>query len=411
MATFELEESSFSGYMDDDTIVTAVVSAVKIQEKPYVDDDGTKVKKVVFKFAVDEPNNDHDGQTVYGETPMRFNNHPDCAEGGTQVVPIGRLLGVSRSLHEGPAVDLVVRSGERFTVTMNHPVLTPAGWKAAGRLTEGDQVVHRAGGDGAEFDPNFEQVPIAIEDVFDAMAAVGVHSRIPAATSHFHGDGRFRQGDVDVVRPEGELWDMLNGSFSEQGRELLLVGASAGTLSLAGQGAEDLALAAHGHSSTGGMGRTGHGGVLVASAHLDSGLQEAFSQSAWADGQVLRDLANGLTGLVSLDEIVKVRQVDRFAAHVYNLHTSAGMYLAAGTVVHNCKLANWSREILAAELPVGYRLDTDMLVSQRCRIVVGLREYQKDGETKQTNFVKDVMRSRDAMAGVGAGAIDEPFRE
>jgi hypothetical protein len=151
MATFEMEESSFSGYMDDDTIVTAVVSAVKIQEKPYVDDDGTKVKKVVFKFAVDEPDNDHDGQTVYGETPMRFNNHPDC------------------------------------------------------------------------------------------------------------------------------------------------------------------------------------------------------------------------------------------------------------------KLANWSREILAAELPVGYRLDTDMLVGQRCRIVVGLREYQKDGETKQTNFVKDVMRSRDAMAGVGGGPIDEPF--
>lgn len=153
MPTFEMEESSFSGYMPDDTIVSAVVSSVKVQEKPWIDEDtGQKVKKVVFKFQVDDADSDHDGQTVFGETPVRFNNHPDC------------------------------------------------------------------------------------------------------------------------------------------------------------------------------------------------------------------------------------------------------------------KLANWAREILASELPVGFRLDTDSLQGQRCRIVVGLREYQKDGETKQINFIKDVMRSRDAMAAANAGgALDEPF--
>lgn len=151
MPTFEMEESSFAGYMPDDHIVTAVVSSVKVETKKYTDDDGQAVKKVVFKFAVDEPGSDWDGQTVYGETPVRFNNHPDC------------------------------------------------------------------------------------------------------------------------------------------------------------------------------------------------------------------------------------------------------------------KLANWTREILASELPVGYRLDTDVLVSQRCRIVVGLRSYEKDGETKQINFIKDVMRTREAFASAGAGPVEEPF--
>lgn len=82
-------------------------------------------------------------------------------------------------------------------------------------------------------------------------------------------------------------------------------------------------------------------------------------------------------------------------------HDGTNLYGETGTRFTNhpdCKLKNWSQEILAAEFPAGYKLDTDVLVGQQCRVVIGHRTYDKDGETKDHNFVKDVMRTADAMA-------------
>lgn len=73
----------------------------------------------------------------------------------------------------------------------------------------------------------------------------------------------------------------------------------------------------------------------------------------------------------------------------------------------NCKLYAWAQEILGTELEPGFALDTDFLVGNQCRIVVGLREYEKAGQTKTANFVADVMR---AKAGSVYAAVDEaPF--
>jgi hypothetical protein len=66
-------------------------------------------------------------------------------------------------------------------------------------------------------------------------------------------------------------------------------------------------------------------------------------------------------------------------------------------------LKNWAQEILATEFPVGYRLDTDVLLAQKCRVVIGTREYEKNGEQRIRSYVKDVMRSRSAMGD------EEPF--
>ena len=64
----------------------------------------------------------------------------------------------------------------------------------------------------------------------------------------------------------------------------------------------------------------------------------------------------------------------------------------------NCKLYAWSQEIAATEFPIGYKMDTDILIGQPCRVVVGYREYEKDGMMKGINEVKDCLRSREAMA-------------
>lgn len=79
MATFELEESDFAGFIADGEILPAEVLAVRVVEKPYTEEGtGQKVKKVEFKFRVDDNNSEFDGQNLWGETPTRFNTHPDC---------------------------------------------------------------------------------------------------------------------------------------------------------------------------------------------------------------------------------------------------------------------------------------------------------------------------------------------
>lgn len=67
-----------------------------------------------------------------------------------------------------------------------------------------------------------------------------------------------------------------------------------------------------------------------------------------------------------------------------------------------CKLKSWSEALLGQELPAGYRLDLDTLLDRRCRVIVGKRDYEKDGETRYTNFIREVHPSREAAAAMAA---------
>ena len=72
----------------------------------------------------------------------------------------------------------------------------------------------------------------------------------------------------------------------------------------------------------------------------------------------------------------------------------------------DCKLKNWSQEVLAAEFDPKFVLDTDMIVGEKCRIVVGIERWndKKTDEPREKNVVKDVIRSRTKM-----GAEDAAF--
>lgn len=76
-----------------------------------------------------------------------------------------------------------------------------------------------------------------------------------------------------------------------------------------------------------------------------------------------------------------------------------------------CKLRNWAMEIMGvSRLDPGFQLDTDDLVKQPCRIVVGARAKKKNGvETGDiANFVKDVLRVKGNSSGTFA-QDEEPF--
>lgn len=82
MPSFELEESEYHGPIPEDSIILAELLGCKIAEKPYYEDDGvTKVRKVEFKFKVIDDRPDFEkwnGTFIWGETPVRFNTHPEC---------------------------------------------------------------------------------------------------------------------------------------------------------------------------------------------------------------------------------------------------------------------------------------------------------------------------------------------
>ncbi len=64
----------------------------------------------------------------------------------------------------------------------------------------------------------------------------------------------------------------------------------------------------------------------------------------------------------------------------------------------DCRLRNWIQEILGTELPAGFSFDTEDLLGTKCRIIIGVNRWKdkNNGEDKESNFVKDVLRSEDS---------------
>jgi SPP1 gp7 family putative phage head morphogenesis protein len=135
--------------------------------------------------------------------------HPRCVLGDTHVSP-GLLAAVFRSVYRGHVVAIRLANGERFQVTIDHPVLTPAGWVKAETLRKGDQLLghglNLSAPAGAEA-PDLHQVPATAEEVFAAFAeACAVPAMaVPVTALDLHGDGQFIEGDVEVVRANGLL--------------------------------------------------------------------------------------------------------------------------------------------------------------------------------------------------------------
>lgn len=116
-----------------------------------------------------------------------------------------------RQWYVGPMVTVRTRSGRVLTGTPNHPVLTDRGWVALGGLQvdrdrvqavvgEADLAGAEPGSSGA---PHVQHPPARIDEVYGALAEVGVAQRVSGLSVDFHG---YRPaGEVDVVRTDGVL--------------------------------------------------------------------------------------------------------------------------------------------------------------------------------------------------------------
>lgn len=119
----------------------------------------------------------------------------------------GRIVKASKAWYAGEAIKIRTLSGEVLSVTPNHPVLTSEGFVPAGRLTEGQHLLHYVGEDESfATDDNEENAPALAEDVFETLQRFdGVKKRVRTSSLDFHGDAAFFQSDVEVVRAQRSL--------------------------------------------------------------------------------------------------------------------------------------------------------------------------------------------------------------
>ena len=325
-------------------------------------------------------------------TQDAFNRHPRCFPAGA-VISGPNIDAASRRWYDGELVILTTASGEKLSITGNHPVLTRRGWVPANMVGEGDYVVRSTLSQGAAplVIPNHHQVPALVEDVWRSLGMGGL-LRMPTSPEDFHGDGV--HGEVDVVLADGALARRGLSSIGEPLPHELLADALGGLAEFYAQGSADKFDLRRGAATgcfvcgiglrsalLGGHLRDAHKARLAATSALHAGVLEdaldwasrdpmllgervltgsgevgaddllgvdvvggprwdAASSAVTVEGRARnaslgRDLVERLSGQVELDRVIDVRRV-QWSGHVYSLTSSEGWLSANSLIVSNC---------------------------------------------------------------------------
>lgn len=303
-----------------------------------------------------------DGQTVPISQPFIVDFEPlmapldpsgspsnviNCIPGSARISASG-VQGGFRYLYEGELIQVLLRSGDRLSVSPNHPILTECGWILASQLKQGENLVKAAHSDSRltslGISPDVKTEPALASEIFDALLKAGIAQRIVGLPMNFHGDGS--NSDVDVVLVDGELSFGVDASIAEQFDQICLTFANE---SDASGGALHQLLMGSLHPTNGVMSlanllNAGFGSHseplgsfgLTLGSEFDSSSLESRPESLSGNSGILGDRLQGFAGLVSLDEVVEVRN-ELFSGHLYTFQTASGVYVADGSVSHNCR--------------------------------------------------------------------------
>lgn len=165
--------------------------------------------------------------------------HPNCLIPGNKVISPGGFIAGIRARYDGPAVELSFANTGDLSVTKNHLLLTPYGFTPAHLLRKGDYVI---------YSPSFERIvsshpyndgyPSIIEQVIETLLeSQGMSSgSVPVSSEYLHNDGRFCNGDVDIIRPDGFLGNASKPFFFKKGKALFFNRSNTDSLSFPSEG-------------------------------------------------------------------------------------------------------------------------------------------------------------------------------
>jgi hypothetical protein len=278
--------------------------------------------------------------------------HPHCLTGDALITASGRITAVSKRWFDGDVVVVATSSGKRLTATVNHPILTPTGWVAAGLLDVGDEVIARPArvsvGGGVLGVDDHQDVPPSIAEIADAFGGARdvAPVEVPGAAEDFHGDGV--AGQVTVVWADSQLRDRVDARAAQVAHDAPLQIADMGEAGLLGDSDFHLRLEGLRRATDRSMRSSGHrralgGGhppeadppLLALGAQLDAGFGEPLGDSVAGDTELARQIKDGATGPVFADKVIGIDR-HSFSGHVYNLETERGHYTGNGIVTHNC---------------------------------------------------------------------------
>lgn len=126
----------------------------------------------------------------------------NCLTEDAKVKPVGELLRLYRSRYQGAMYRVKVSSGDDFTTTPNHKVLTLRGWVSVETLRVGDKLCNPAFGYSSSMtgvDPKINQVIPKIGDVYCAANRLFGAERVQSGAVNFHGDSSVNNVDVVTV--------------------------------------------------------------------------------------------------------------------------------------------------------------------------------------------------------------------
>ena len=252
---------------------------------------------------------------------------------------------VYRRFYDGEVVTVYYGVSDKFTVTLNHPILTDKGWKAAGKLNETDQII-KASYAKAPIDLDVIQVKAKASDFFDSFDK-SFTSMLKRRIMNFHGD--ISDSDVEIKDIYGSLQNWIKTVGFKEVKNVKFINSNLTS-------SDGLSLSTKLKSSSGVA--TSHGGISSSnlfspSVNILSGPLKKFSLGAISPSEAeflpvsidgdpgnsegFRKIIDAHFGVnVKPVKITKV-DVSSFSGHVYNLQTKDSFYLANGIISHNCR--------------------------------------------------------------------------
>jgi len=257
--------------------------------------------------------------------------------------------------YEGKILLIKTANGSEFTVTVNHPILTPKGWVKASSLTVGSDVINLRLIDKASISqPKENDIPRVIAEVYRLCNIMFKAKRVGFTNNQFHGDAF--NSDVNIISIDSQLRNTNKTLISEKFKKFFftcsdIIKGFLHSLSsfkhmiIRVLLSPNCLIGFHGKKLPIFTGSISHSDIHGFASVSDS--ETVFSEKPTDDiaGYPVGICKTfyGSSGEIGIDKIIGIFEKD-FSGHVYNLQTDSSMYSVLGKynngnsiIVHNCR--------------------------------------------------------------------------
>lgn len=297
------------------------------------------------RWKLDDPNIPYPAEST----------HPNCVLGSTVIAAPGKIIGGFKSFYHGPVITIRTASGRELSCTKNHLILTRAGWQAAASLQVGQDVLTTSV--SKRMLPSIytdDQYGVRIQDVVESLQmSSGMRTiSVPAAPKHFHNDGRFMHGNVDIVLAKRFLLNQWYTALPKPIRQFIFDIASMADITLSDLCTLDKLCVRAFHAahsvmrfsnstplSIGALTRPMQGTAIggMYATNSDTSLDKTRSQSLARYPCTTSQAVDAFASQVALDKIVEVRN-EFLATDVYDLSIEpTPVYSSNGIISSNCR--------------------------------------------------------------------------